>query len=105
MQQAQLAEQRRYHDLNIGLSKERVKASANSFQNTMMRTKAGLAQNAVREADKVWADPMQRMQLEKQGYNHQTYSKELFDNMWSQSMPQLEYMGSMSQQHSQLPED
>jgi len=104
MQQAQLAETKRYHDQYIDLSKQRVAASTNNLQNTMMRTKAGLATNALREADKAWSDPLQRTQLEKQGYTHQSYGKELFNNMWGQTMPQLEYMGAMGQQ-SQTPEE
>jgi len=104
MQQAQLAETKRYHDQYIDLSKQRVAASTNNLQNTMMRTKAGLATNALREADKAWSDPLQRTQLEKQGYTHQSYGRELFNNMWGPIMPQLEHMGAMGQQ-SQTPEE
>jgi len=95
MQQAQLAEMHNFHNQQIELSKARVAASTNSLQNTMMRTKAGLATNALKQADKAWSDPLQRMQLEKQGYTHQSYGKELYNNMWSQTMPQLEYMGTL----------
>ena len=95
-QQAQLAETSRHNKAVEGLTGARISASGNAYNTAVMRTKSNIAINAQKQAAKDWADPLKGMELKKQYPSQKTYAQSLYNDMWSQAMPQLELIGTKS---------
>lgn len=95
-QQAQLAETSRHNRAVEGLTGARIGASGNAYNTALLRTKANLAVNAQKEAAKAWSDPFKNRELKTQYPSQKAYEKSLFNDMWSQAMPQLELIGTKS---------
>jgi hypothetical protein len=95
-QQAQLAETSRHNKAVEGLTGARIGASGNAYNTALLRTKANLAVNAQKEAAKAWSDPFKSRELKTQYPSQKAYEKSLFNDMWSQAMPQLELIGTKS---------
>ena len=95
-QQAQLAETSRHNRAVEGLTGARIAASGNAYNTAVMRTKSNIAINAQKQAAKDWADPFKGMELKKQYPSQKSYAQSLYNDMWSQAMPQLELIGTKS---------
>jgi hypothetical protein len=95
-QQAQLAETSRHNRAVEGLTGARIGASNNAYNTAVMRTKSNIAINAQKQAAKDWADPFKGMELKKQYPSQKSYAQSLYNDMWSQAMPQLELIGTKS---------
>ena len=95
-QQAQLAETIRHNKETERLTGARISASGNAYNTAVMRTKSNIAINAQKQAAKDWADPYKEMELKKQYPSQKSYAQSLYNDMWSQAMPQLELIGTKS---------
>jgi hypothetical protein len=95
-QQAQLAEVSRHNRAVEGLTGARIGASGNAYNTALLRTKANLAVNAQKQAAKDWSDPLKGRELKTQYPSQKSYEKSLFNDMWSNAMPQLELIGTKS---------
>ena len=95
-QQAQLAETSRHNKAVEGLTGARIASSGNAYNTAVMRTKSNIAINAQKQAAKDWADPFKGMELKKQYPSQKSYAQSLYNDMWSQAMPQLELIGTKS---------
>jgi hypothetical protein len=95
-QQAQLAETSRHNRAVEGLTGARIASSGNAYNTAVMRTKSNIAINAQKQAAKDWADPFKGMELKKQYPSQKSYAQSLYNDMWSQAMPQLELIGTKS---------
>jgi len=95
-QRAQLAETIRNHKVTEGLMGQRIASSGNAYNTAVMRTKSNIAINAQKQAAKDWADPFKGMELKKQYPSQKSYAQSLYNDMWSQAMPQLELIGTKS---------
>jgi len=96
LQQAQLAETIRNHKITEGLTGARINASGNAYSTAIMRTKSNIAINAQKQAAKDWADPFKGRELKQQYPSQKAYAGSLYNDMWSQAMPQLELIGTKS---------
>lgn len=96
LQQAQLAETIRSHKATEGLTGARINASGNAYNTAVMKTKSNIAINAQKQAAKDWADPFKGIELKKQYPSQKAYAGSLYNDMWSQAMPQLELIGTKS---------
>lgn len=94
--QAQLDETIRHNKITEGLTGARISASGNAYNTAVMRTKSNIAINAQKQAAKDWADPYKGMELKKQYPSQKSYAQSLYNDMWSQAMPQLELIGTKS---------
>ena len=94
--QRQLDETIRANKAREGLTGARISASGNAYNTAVMRTKSNIAINAQKQAAKDWADPLKGMELKKQYPSQKTYAQSLYNDMWSQAMPQLELIGTKS---------
>ena len=94
--QAQLAETARHNKAVESLTGQRIAASGNAYNTAVMRTKSNIAINAQKQAAKDWADPFKGMELKKQYPSQKSYAQSLYNDMWSQAMPQLELIGTKS---------
>ena len=95
-QKRQLDETIRHNKAVEGLTGARIGASGNAYNTALLRTKANLAVNAQKEAAKAWSDPFKSRELKTQYPSQKAYEKSLFNDMWSQAMPQLELIGTKS---------
>jgi len=95
-QQRQLDETSRHNKAVEGLTGARIGASNNAYNTAVMRTKSNIAINAQKQAAKDWADPFKGMELKKQYPSQKSYAQSLYNDMWSQAMPQLELIGTKS---------
>ena len=95
-QQRQLDETIRHNTKTENLMGARIGASGNAYNTALLRTKANLAVNAQKEAAKAWSDPFKSRELKTQYPSQKAYEKSLFNDMWSQAMPQLELIGTKS---------
>jgi hypothetical protein len=95
-QQAQLAETSRHNKAVEGLTGARIGASGNAYNTALLRTKSNLAVNAQKQAAKDWSDPYKNRELKTQYPSQKAYEKSLFNDMWSNAMPQLELIGTKS---------
>jgi hypothetical protein len=95
-QQAQLAETSRHNRAVEGLTGARIGASGNAYNTALLRTKSNLAVNAQKQAAKDWSDPLKGRELKTQYPSQKSYEKSLFNDMWSNAMPQLELIGTKS---------
>ena len=92
LQRAQLAQQGAYQQGSLQLQRERIAAVGARATDNLTRVKSALAQKATTQAAKDWSDPLKALELKKQYPSQKAYQKELFEDMWSQSMP-LTYAG------------
>lgn len=88
-----LDEKIRHNQAVEGLTGQRYAALAGRSADNMTRVKASLVQNAMKQAAKDWADPLQSRTLKQQYPSKEAYARSLYNEMWSQSMPMLEYRG------------
>lgn len=95
LERDKLAETTRYHKAYEGILGQRYATQEGRDQVAMSRVKANLAQNAVKQAAKDWADPLGSRELKKQYPSKEAYAKALYNQMWSQSMPPLTYQGTL----------
>jgi hypothetical protein len=95
-QQRQLNETIRHNRAVEGLTGARVAASGNAYNTALLRTKSNLAVNAQKQAAKDWSDPLKGRELKAQYPSQKSYEKSLFNDMWSNAMPQLELIGTKS---------
>ena len=95
-QQRQLDETTRHNKAVEGLTGARISASGNAYNTAVMRTKSNIAINAQKQAAKDWADPIKKIELMKQYPSQKAYTQSLYNDMWSQAMPQLELIGTKS---------
>lgn len=95
-QQRQLDETIRHNIRTENLMGARINASGNAYNTAVMRTKSNIAINAQKQAAKDWADPMKKIELMKQYPSQKTYAESLYKDMWLQTMPQLELIGTKS---------
>jgi hypothetical protein len=95
-QQRQLDETSRHNKAVEGLTGARINASGNAYNTAVMRTKSNIAINAQKQAAKDWSDPFKGLELKKQYPSQKAYAGSLYNDMWSQAMPQLELIGTKS---------
>ena len=95
-QQRQLDETIRHNMKTENLMGARIGASGNAYNTALLRTKSNLAVNAQKQAAKDWSDPLKGRELRTQYPSQKSYEKSLFDDMWSNAMPQLELIGTKS---------
>ena len=94
-QQAQLAETIRHNKASEGLMGQRIAAGNAGLESTMLRSKAAIAQSSMKQATKDWNDPLNGPKLRKEYPSLKSYQQELFNQQWSQTMPQLSYLGTL----------
>jgi hypothetical protein len=95
-QKRQLDETIRHNKAVEGLTGARIGASGNAYNTALLRTKSNLAVNAQKQAAKDWSDPLKGRELKTQYPSQKSYEKSLFNDMWSNAMPQLELIGTKS---------
>lgn len=95
-QQRQLDETIRHNMKTENLMGARIGASGNAYNTALLRTKSNLAVNAQKQAAKDWSDPLKGRELKTQYPSQKSYEKSLFNDMWSNAMPQLELIGTKS---------
>ena len=102
-QQTQLDEIRRHNKATEGiqgqslnLQQKKLDASAAAHERYTMQTKANLMINATKEANKNWLmlPPAEKKRL----VTPKAYALELYEQGWSQAMPQLNYMGTLGKE-------
>ena len=102
-QQAQLDETRRSNiakegiqGQSLNLQQKKLDASAAAHERYTMQTKANLMINATKEANKNWLmlPPAEKKRL----VTPKAYALELYEQGWSQAMPQLNYMGTLGKE-------
>ena len=95
-QQRQLDETIRHNTKTENLMGARIGASGNAYNTALLRTKSNLAVNAQKQAARDWSDPLKGRELKTQYPSQKSYEKSLFNDMWSNAMPQLELIGTKS---------
>lgn len=95
-QQRQLDETIRHNTKTENLMGARIGASGNAYNTALLRTKSNLAVNAQKQAARDWSDPLKGRELRTQYPSQKSYEKSLFNDMWSNAMPQLELIGTKS---------
>ena len=102
-QQTQLDETRRHNKATEGiqgqslnLQQRKLDANALAHERYTMQTKANLMINATKEANKNWLmlPPAEKKRL----VTPKAYALELYEQGWSQAMPQLNYMGTLGKE-------
>ena len=94
-QQAQLGEMIRHNKASEGLMSQRIAAGNTGLESAMLRSKAAIAQSSMKQAAKDWNDPLNGPKLRKDYPTLKAYQQELFNQQWSQTMPQLSYLGTL----------
>lgn len=99
-QEAQMAESKRHNiaternqAAQIAATEKRIAAAGQARRDQYTAIKSQLARSAMTQATKDWGDPFKK-ELKQQYPSLQAYQKALFQNMWAQSMPQLELLGA-----------
>jgi hypothetical protein len=102
-QQMQLDEAKRHNQATEGiqgqslsLQQKKLDASAAAHERYTTQTKANIWTNSIKEANKNWLmlPPAEKKRLG----TPKAYAQELYDQGWTQAMPQLNYMGTLGKE-------
>jgi hypothetical protein len=102
-QQMQLDEAKRHNQATEGiqgqslsLQQKKLDAAAAAHERYAMQTKANIWTNSIKEANKNWLmlPPAEKKRLG----TPKAYAEELYNQGWSQAMPQLNYMGTLGKE-------
>jgi hypothetical protein len=102
-QQMQLDEAKRHNmategiqGQSLSLQQKKLEANAAAHERYTMQTKANIWTNSIKEANKNWLmlPPAEKKRLG----TPKAYAEELYNQGWSQAMPQLNYMGTLGKE-------
>jgi hypothetical protein len=102
-QQMQLDEAKRHNiategiqGQSLSLQQKKLEANAAAHERYAMQTKANIWTNSMKEASKNWLmlPPAEKKRLG----TPKAYAEELYNQGWSQAMPQLNYMGTLGKE-------
>jgi hypothetical protein len=94
-QQTQLAESIRHNKATEGIASSRAAAGNVGLERAMLQSKSAIWNNSMKQAAKDWGDPLKAKELKNQYGSQKAYAKDLFEQGWSQTMPQLAYLGKL----------
>ena len=94
-QQTQLNEMIRHNKATEGIASSRAAAGNVGLERAMLQSKSAIWNNSLKQAAKDWGDPLKAKELKNQYGSQKAYAKDLFEQGWSQTMPQLSYLGRL----------